>query len=61
MNVQMRIITEENVDQLLSMSYSNNINKLLKSDKPTAELIKEITFNIKRTICPKIWIRGIPS
>jgi len=29
MNVQMRIITDENVDQLLSMSYSNNINKLL--------------------------------
>ncbi len=25
----MRIITDENVDQLLSMSYSNNINKLL--------------------------------
>ena len=29
MNIQMRIITDENVDQLLSMSYSNNINKLL--------------------------------
>jgi DNA-directed RNA polymerase II subunit RPB2 len=31
MNIQMRIITDENVDQLLSMSYSNNINKLLHS------------------------------
>jgi len=30
MNVQMRIITEDNVDQLLSMSYSDNVNKLLK-------------------------------
>lgn len=30
MNVQMRIITDENVEQLLSMSYSNNINKLLE-------------------------------
>ena len=29
MNVQMRIITDENVDQLLSMSYSNNAEKLL--------------------------------
>ena len=29
MNIQMRIITDENVDQLLSMSYSTNINKLL--------------------------------
>jgi hypothetical protein len=32
MNIQMRIITDENVDQLLSMSYSNNINKLLHKD-----------------------------
>jgi len=30
MNVQMRIITDDNVDQLLSMSYSNNVNRLLK-------------------------------
>ena len=29
MNIQMRIITDENVDQLLSMSYSDNVNKLL--------------------------------
>jgi DNA-directed RNA polymerase II subunit RPB2 len=32
MNIQMRIITDENVDQLLSMSYSNNINKLLHDE-----------------------------
>ena len=32
MNVQMRIITEDNVDQLMSMSYSNNINLLLQSE-----------------------------
>ena len=30
MNVQMRIITEDNVDQLMSMSYSNNMKTLLK-------------------------------
>jgi DNA-directed RNA polymerase II subunit RPB2 len=29
MNVQMRIITDENIDQLLSMSYSNNAEKLM--------------------------------
>lgn len=40
MNVQMRIITDENVDQLLSMSYSNNIHKLLKSNEPTEVAIK---------------------
>ena len=32
MNIQMRIITEDNIDQLVNMSYSNNINKLLKDD-----------------------------
>jgi DNA-directed RNA polymerase II subunit RPB2 len=34
MNVQMHIITNDNVDTLLSMAYSNNINKLLKDDNP---------------------------
>jgi DNA-directed RNA polymerase II subunit RPB2 len=48
MNINMRIITDENVDQLLSMSYSNNIAKLLnKSDERTTEnldnIIKEYT------------------
>jgi hypothetical protein len=46
MNVQMRIITDENVDQLLSMSYSNNINKLLhnydeRNIESTNKLIKD--------------------
>jgi hypothetical protein len=40
MNVQMRIITDENVDQLMSLSFSNNINKLLDSKLPTDELVK---------------------
>jgi hypothetical protein len=35
MNIQMRIITEDNIDQLMNMSYSNNINKLLKMDDDT--------------------------
>ena len=30
MNVQMRIITEDNVDQLLPLSYSDNMNTLLQ-------------------------------
>jgi DNA-directed RNA polymerase II subunit RPB2 len=33
MNVQMRLITEDNVDQLTSMSYSNNIVMLTQQDK----------------------------
>jgi hypothetical protein len=40
MNVQMRIITDENVDQLLSMSYSNNMNKLLKTNEPIETALK---------------------
>jgi DNA-directed RNA polymerase II subunit RPB2 len=47
MNVQMRIITEDNVDQLLSMSYSNNINKLMKSNKTTAEVIGDYGADIR--------------
>jgi DNA-directed RNA polymerase II subunit RPB2 len=33
MNVQMRLITEDNIDQLESMSFSNNISKLLGKEK----------------------------
>ena len=40
MNVQMHLITEENIDTLLSMSYSNNINKLL--NMPDTEDIKSV-------------------
>jgi DNA-directed RNA polymerase II subunit RPB2 len=34
LNIQMRLITDQNVDQLLNMSYSNNITKLLKLEEP---------------------------
>ncbi len=40
MNIQMRIITEDNVDQLLSMSYSDNINKLLQTNASLEEISK---------------------
>ena len=43
MNINMRIITDDNVDQLLSMSYSNNINKLLnKPDERNTENLNAI-------------------
>jgi len=42
MNVQMRIVTDDNVDQLLSMSYSDNINKLLQvGNKELKDVTKE--------------------
>jgi len=51
MNVQMRIITEDNVDQLLNMNFSDNINKLMNSDKQGVDLIREIKkmVSIKQT------------
>ena len=48
MNVQMRIITEENVDQLLSLTFSNNINKLMKTDGDLATVVKEVNLSIDR-------------
>ena len=50
MNVQMRIITEDNVDQLLSMSYSDNINKLMKNTKSTAEVIGDYGIDIRNKL-----------
>ena len=51
MNIQMRIITDENVDQLTSMSYSNNINKLLKTDeKDIKNIISMYTTDINNKI-----------
>ena len=43
MNIQMRIITDNNVNQLMSMSYSDNVHKLVddKTDD-TAALLKSI-------------------
>ena len=49
LNVQMRIITEDNIDQLMSMSYSDNINKLLKDDEPNIEkLVTSIISDVRR-------------
>jgi len=50
MNVQMHIITEDNVDQLLSMSYSNNIHKLTKSNEPTEVLMKNILRDVNQNL-----------
>jgi DNA-directed RNA polymerase II subunit RPB2 len=50
MNVQMRIITDENVDQLLSMSYSDNINKLLQEKGELKPLLDKYTLNMKHKL-----------
>ena len=55
LNIQMRIITEDNVDQLLNMSYSNNISKLLKIEEPkdTVDYSKTITKEYYKEIYSK--------
>jgi len=51
MNVQMRIITDENVDQLVSMSYSNNMNKLLQKDEEVSEkTIQAYTLQVRNLL-----------
>jgi DNA-directed RNA polymerase II subunit RPB2 len=51
MNVQMRIITDDNVDQLLSMSYSDNINKLLQvGNKELKDVVKEYSQNMNAIV-----------
>ena len=64
MNVQMRIITEDNIDQLVNMSYSNNINELLKSKENLGELAnsyKEMIYGKKREIYSKPVMKNAPK
>ena len=54
MNINLRIITDDNVDQLMSMSYSKNINNLLKNDNENIQqLIDDYTFSIKQKLREK--------
>ena len=41
MNIQMRIITEDNIDQLSSMAFSDNIVKLLGNDATISKIIND--------------------
>ena len=51
MNIQMRIITEDNIDQLVPMSYSKNINLLMKDDtSDMATLLKQYDKDIRDTL-----------
>jgi DNA-directed RNA polymerase II subunit RPB2 len=50
MNIQMRIITEDNIDQLLTMSFSDNVKKLLKSDESLTEIVEKYKNKISNEI-----------
>jgi len=41
MNIQLRIITNENIDQFDNMNYSNNINKIVKEVSDNVDLIEK--------------------
>jgi len=59
MNVHMRIITEDNVDQLLSMCYSDNINKLMKSDKDATSVIREMNEKVNKILREPVLQKGM--
>ena len=40
MNIQMRIITEDNIDQLMNMSYSNNVKQLMNLEEEPFEYLR---------------------
>ena len=64
MNVQMRIITEDNIDQLINMSYSNNINELLKSKENLEELAstyKGMIYGKKRELYARPVSKNVPK
>jgi hypothetical protein len=66
MNVQMRVITEDNVDQLLNLSYqSQNIDKLLGIDHGEDGLvnreISEIIENYKQQTTAKVNTKNKPG
>jgi len=49
MNIQMRVITENNVDQLLNMSYSDNLKMIVKPDAENLEeVLKEYSTMINK-------------
>jgi hypothetical protein len=55
LNIQMRIITEENVDQLLNLSYqSKNLNKLINASETDFKDINELITHYKKELHTKI-------
>ena len=53
MNINMRIITDDNIDQLMNMGYSNNINRLLQTDKNIEQIVAEYANDIKNKLTDK--------
>jgi len=56
MNIQMRVITEDNIDQLVSMCYSTNVKQLLKTDfdKDKDKDMEALIRKMKKDVSDKI-------
>ena len=50
MNIHMKIITEDNIDHLTTMSYSNNINKLMKDNSSLEGIFNKIKSDMRSQI-----------
>ena len=60
MNIQMRIITDDNIDQLLNLSYqSRNIDKLMDAEQLDKQL-REIVNDYKQIVAEKTRGRKLP-
>jgi DNA-directed RNA polymerase II subunit RPB2 len=47
LNIQMKIITEDNIDQLLNLSFSNNINLLLHNNGEIKQVINDYKHQLE--------------
>jgi len=54
LNIQLRIITDANIDNLMTLNYSNTINKMLNIDENIDDNINELTILYKKAIEEKL-------
>ena len=54
-NIQMRVITEDNINQITEMSSGNNVKRLLGKDKNVRSIMDMIRENIRKTTGEKVF------
>jgi hypothetical protein len=57
----MKIITDTNIDKLIGMSYSDNINTLLQSDKSSKDTITDYIANMKYKLNAVKRLNNLPN
>jgi len=48
MNIHMKIITADNINNLLTMNYSDNINKLMRNDDKLSNIMNQVNSEINK-------------